>query len=327
MSFLRDNEIEIKGIIESAPTFKETHRFLNVQYYDNSEFDSLQINKDNVFVIIFSEKFYGIEQTAILQFLFHSGINKIFAIPEKERYHIMGTRVPFVEYFQNHIPELESVWSLLEDYESRSVMEEYLRTIVEYDTYRLPQAHGRNKYFYSGLSVETRKEIYTHLNNEVWINCGANVGDNIFLFFDNGLRAKKIYAFEGDTKIYETLCTSIEYLAPEFKDKVVPVNEFISEGTRFADYIDEKVTLINADIEGSELAMLKAIENIIKKDRPVLTICVYHKKNDIADIPLYINNIVKNYKYIFRKYAAVANYKPQVEEVVLYAIPEERFVG
>ena len=300
---------------------------MNIPYYNNSEFALLQINKENSFVIIFSEKFYGIEQTAILQFLFHSGINKIFAIPEKERYNIIGTRVPFVEYFQNHIPELEIVWSLLEDDESKSVMEEYVRTIVEYDTYRLPQAHGRNKYFYSGLSVETRKEIYTHLDNEVWINCGANVGDNIFLFFDNGLRAKKIYAFEGDPKIYETLRASIEYLAPELKNKVVPVNEFISEGTRFADYIDEKVTLINADIQGSELTMLKAIESIIQKDRPVMTICVYHQKNDITDIPLYINSIVKDYKYIFRKYAAEAIYKPQSAEVVLYAIPKERFVG
>lgn len=325
VSFLRDNEIEIKGIIEPESTFKQTYEFLNVPSYNPSEFASLQINKDNAFVIVFSEKFFGIEQTAILQALFHAGIDKIFAVPEKERYNIMGTRVPFIEYFQNHIPELENVHSLLADDESKSIMEEYIRAIVEYDTYRLPQSHGRNKYFYSGSSVNQRKEIYTHLDNEVWINCGSNVGDSIFLFFDNGLKAEKIYAYEGDPKAYETLCSSLEYLTPEFREKIVPVNEFISEGTRFAEYIKEPVTLVNADIQGNELAMLHALENIVLKDRPVLAISIYHLNEDMVMIPDYLTGILNNYKYVLRKYASEAKDRTQTYELVLYAIPEERY--
>ena len=47
---------------------------------------------------------------------------------------------------------------------------------------------------------------------------------------------------------------------------------------------DERITLINADIEGFEMDMLKELEKIIKRDRPVLAISVYHKKEDVLTI-------------------------------------------
>ena len=70
--------------------------------------------------------------------------------------------------------------------------------------------------------------------------------------------------------------------------------------------------------------MLRQMKNIIQRDRPVLAICLYHKKEDIVEIPKYINFIVKNYKLKLRKYTPWVGNCNGCHELVLYAIPEER---
>ncbi len=75
------------------------------------------------------------------------------------------------------------------------------------------------------------------------------------------------------------------------------------------------VTFIKMDIEGGEIDALNGSRNIINEQKPVLAICVYHKFNDIFDIPLLIKSFGINYKYYLRHYS---NY---VSETVLYAVP------
>ncbi len=50
------------------------------------------------------------------------------------------------------------------------------------------------------------------------------------------------------------------------------------------------VTFIKMDIEGSELAALRGAERIIRQQRPKLAICVYHKPEDMWEIPNFILN-------------------------------------
>ena len=300
---------------------------MGIPYIHTSEFEKMNTEDiRNAFVVIIAEQYYGVGQVKILQYLFNAGVDKMFALPENERYQVYGTRIPFNEYFREHIDDLEHTYNLLDDEDSRRIMEEYVRAILECDYYRLEQCHGRNKYFYDGPTVKNRRNIYEHLEDEVWINCGANVGDSIFLYFDNGLNAKKVYAYEGDKNCYETLCRGLECLPERFRKKVEPINEFISESTLFSKYINEKVTFLNADIQGNELGMLCAMEKIIKKDRPVLAVCVYHLKEDLVEIPQYINSLVHEYKFVLRKYAAGATEATRTSELVLYAVPEERYL-
>ena len=68
------------------------------------------------------------------------------------------------------------------------------------------------------------------------------------------------------------------------------------------------------DIEGAELEALKGAEETIKRYRPKLAICVYHKPEDIVEIPKYILNINPDYKLYLRHYSDNAG------ETVLYAI-------
>lgn len=73
------------------------------------------------------------------------------------------------------------------------------------------------------------------------------------------------------------------------------------------------VTFIKMDIEGSELKALQGAEQTIKMYKPTLAICVYHKKEDIIEIPNYILSIVPEYKLYLR------HYSNHTEETVLYA--------
>jgi hypothetical protein len=76
----------------------------------------------------------------------------------------------------------------------------------------------------------------------------------------------------------------------------------------------EKATFIKMDIEGSELEALKGAQNTIRMYKPMLAVCVYHKPEDILELPLYIKELVPEYRLYFRHYSMSHC------ETVLYAV-------
>lgn len=75
----------------------------------------------------------------------------------------------------------------------------------------------------------------------------------------------------------------------------------------------EPITFIKMDIEGAELNALKGAERIIRKQKPRLAISIYHKPEDIWEIPSLLLDYVSDYKFYIRHYHFTAN------ETVLYA--------
>jgi len=87
------------------------------------------------------------------------------------------------------------------------------------------------------------------------------------------------------------------------------------KAVKLDDILDgEEATFIKMDIEGAELNALKGAEQTILKNRPKLAICVYHKPEDIFEIPAYILSLHSDYKLYLRHYSFWHG------ETVLYAV-------
>lgn len=78
---------------------------------------------------------------------------------------------------------------------------------------------------------------------------------------------------------------------------------------------NEKVTFIKMDIEGSEMEALIGAKDVIKRNRPKLAICVYHKAEDIFLIPDFILQCYSGYRFYLRHYSL------RNSETILYALP------
>lgn len=79
-------------------------------------------------------------------------------------------------------------------------------------------------------------------------------------------------------------------------------------------FADRKITFIKMDIEGAEYAALCGGKKTIRSQRPKLAICVYHKPEDIIDIPQLLLEYQPDYRFYLRHYCIFDN------ETVLYAI-------
>jgi len=91
----------------------------------------------------------------------------------------------------------------------------------------------------------------------------------------------------------------------ESKGYVVPLDDVIK---------DEQVTFIKMDIEGAEPQALRGARNIIQTQKPKLAICIYHDFKHLWEIPLYIKELVPEYK-IFLRHHTNLEY-----ETVCYAV-------
>lgn len=178
--------------------------------------------------------------------------------------------------------------------------------------------------------------------NEVFVDAGVlNLGTSL-RFMEECEREHipkfKIHAFEPDTISYQR-CLEIQKKLPGVdlhlhhaglwsEKTTLYFAEMGNGGSKITQqetgtYIDtvsldqcvlDKVTFIKMDIEGAELEALKGSREIIRKYRPRLAICIYHKKEDLVEIPSYIKELVPEYKLYVRHYSNVA------AETVLYAV-------
>ena len=60
---------------------------------------------------------------------------------------------------------------------------------------------------------------------------------------------------------------------------------------------------IKMDIEGSEPDALTGAHQILREDEPVLAICLYHRQEDLWQIPLQIQAINPRYRLFLRRYS------------------------
>ncbi len=80
------------------------------------------------------------------------------------------------------------------------------------------------------------------------------------------------------------------------------------------DNVSPDATFIKMDVEGAELEALTGAAGTIRRNRPKLAICLYHKPGDLFEIPLFIKSLVPEYRFYLRQHQPVSC------ELVLYAV-------
>lgn len=80
----------------------------------------------------------------------------------------------------------------------------------------------------------------------------------------------------------------------------------------------ERPTFIKLDIEGDELPTLEGARATLARMQPVVAVCVYHRPDDLWQIPLYLRAQLPDHRLVLRSHANDGF------ELVAYAIPHKR---
>ncbi|MDE7244471.1 MAG: FkbM family methyltransferase [Oscillospiraceae bacterium] len=161
---------------------------------------------------------------------------------------------------------------------------------------------------------------YMEWGTEYFVDAGALDGETTQIFFRHSPDGYA-YVFEPSAVLFEQTKDALKNFAHVecFPYGLYDSNttlHFDPSGARIAESGDvavevrklddllggRPVTFLKMDIEGSELAALRGAENIIRTQRPKLAISVYHKPEDIWEIPDLILDYCHDYKLYLRHY-------------------------
>ncbi|MDD4591658.1 MAG: FkbM family methyltransferase [Parabacteroides sp.] len=250
-------------------------------------------------------------------------------------YEVCGEKINY-QYFRENVSLFEKAYALLADNFSRKVFTNVLNAKLSGDFNLYSEIMGKSEYFDTEV---------VHLNeHEVLLDVGAYKGDVTLEFVkQTGNKYDGIIAFEPDK---ETLAIFRENIARNkvqrleihnkgawHKRATLNFHDGRSGSSRVSesdfkavpstiievDTIDNilngrPVTYISMDIEGAEHNALVGGEQTIKKWRPRIAVCAYHKREDLFDLVLLLESFVPDYKFYLR------HYSDNQTETVLYAI-------
>lgn len=184
----------------------------------------------------------------------------------------------------------------------------------------------------------TYKDIVTLNPGDVFLDCGAYVGDTAIWAYQNG--AKEVYSFEPCASLIENYKLNMQtYNLPTDKIYQYAVSNnngqmdlFSAEGGRASScLVDEtrkelleedpqnlnkvqcirlddfcaehniQPNFIKMDIEGAEQDALIGSKHIIETYKPNLAICLYHRMEDMWCIPIFLKTLVPQYKFYCTK--------------------------
>jgi FkbM family methyltransferase len=165
------------------------------------------------------------------------------------------------------------------------------------------------QYFVSGMKFS---------EDEIIADCGFYTGDTAEDYIKYAGGFKKYYGFEpsGDNLAKVKLGIAADPRIEIVEAGVHSYNTVLhfsdtGEDSSFGDFGGESLpvvsldsffegkeppTFIKMDIEGSEIAALLGAKYIIKEYKPKLAICLYHKPEDIIEIPKLIKQLNPDYK-------------------------------
>jgi FkbM family methyltransferase len=190
--------------------------------------------------------------------------------------------------------------------------------------------------------------VISFAEDEVFVDGGCFDGGTAVDFIEHTTRGggyRYVYSFEPDPALRETAIKNLARygnvdVVPKglwgsdtelkfFTDSGVGGSSFVTRQEEmktlsvpvtsldnfFADKPDDELpTFIKYDIEGAEKEALIGAEGVIRKKRPKLAICVYHKPEDIYELPRLVYGFNPDYKFTLRQYSDMYT------ETIMYAV-------
>lgn len=244
------------------------------------------------------------------------------------------------EYLENHLGELSEVRELWADERSKTTMDAVMNSWLRFQGDYLAQCITAPQYF--------TPEIVAHVSDRpILVDVGAYTGDTAAEAMRIFPHIQMIYAFEADrnnfselhrqysadprVKAYQlaisnqsgTTAFSVGYnsfsrttghclnesLGKESVQivRAKPLDDALED-------VDQRISMIKIDVEGNELDVLRSAERRIMNDQPALAVCLYHRNEDIINIPLWLHHRLPNYRFFFRQHSIHGT------DSVLYAV-------
>jgi len=239
-------------------------------------------------------------------------------------------------YYTQNTDRINAIANMLTDEQSKEcylAMIKFRQTCNKKD---YPVASDEAQYFIKELKLN---------KDEVFIDCGAFIGDTIDNFLKSCPEYKHIVAFEPDLKNFETMKKkygsnqkitlinagtynenkeiSFSGLGTHGSKIIEPLNSesnnTVNIQVQAIDNLNlEDVSFIKMDVEGAELKSLEGAKKTILKSKPKLAISIYHSNEDMLNLAEFIHNIIPEHKLYVRHH----NCYPYITETILYALPQ-----
>lgn len=320
MSVFREKSIILSGIFASDD-FVRGHSFEGYRVHKLSEVEEMV--DDFVVVLAFAAGYQEI-------------VDKIHEIAAKHTLYVPDVPVTggglfTYEYCQENAEKLRAVYDSLADDYSRKVYANIINFKIS----------GNIEYL---ENVTTPKaEIYKNIikphMNETYVDLGAYNGDTIreLLEFTHG-RYHAIYALEPDRKNFKKLSkfvdgmphvyaynaavwsteTELPFSAKAGRQSAITASSDTMVEARSVDGILGKrpASIIKMDVEGFEREAIWGASQTIAHYTPKMMVSLYHRNEDIFELPLLIKAINPKYKLYIRHQLYIPAW-----ETNLYAVP------
>ncbi|MBO5308189.1 MAG: FkbM family methyltransferase [Lentisphaeria bacterium] len=195
-------------------------------------------------------------------------------------------------------------------------------------------------FFYHHGLKELPQQVHEYIADSDFLDLGAWVGDSACILSE--YRPHKILSFEPSPEACQIYTANMKksgiantVLIPAgvsdkqgvlyFENNTTVFNldknrNGCADIVRIDDYLEQhehaRIGLIKADLEGEALKMLQGAVAVIKKDRPVLLLAIYHNADEFLGIYPFLKKEVPNYCYKVRALSGLS-------EVTLIGYPAE----
>ncbi len=304
MSVFREKHITVAGIFASDD-FVRGHSFEGYRVHKLSEIE--EAVDDFVVVLAFAAGYQEI-------------VDKVIEIAEKHTLYVpdvpvVGRGLFTYEYCMENADKIQQVYDSLADDYSRKVYANIINFKIS------------GKIEYLSAVTTTKADIYKKIikptMNEIYVDLGAYNGDTIkeLLEFTHG-NYVSIYALEPDKKNFKKLAKFIDrmshvyaynsaawcvdgelpFAAKAGRQSAITAESDNMIGALSVDSVLSKkpATIIKMDVEGFEREAIWGAALTIAHYAPKLMVSLYHRNEDIFELPLLIKKLNPSYKLYIR---------------------------